>query len=123
MIENGNIVLNNLKSFCMIRIDSYFSLPTDLANEMREWREFVSGEEYSVDLKDIATGEEVFVRLIEPSEEGFSPHIEIWANNPGQLFERVVGRVVFAMSAHSDNLMVARWQSHVKTVDSVDQLP
>jgi len=29
---------------------SYFSLPTDLAGEMRDWPEFVAGQEYSVDL-------------------------------------------------------------------------
>jgi len=33
-----------------IHIVSYFSLPTDLAGEMRDWPEFVAGQEYSVDL-------------------------------------------------------------------------
>ena len=36
-----------------LRIQSYFSLPTDLAAEMRAWPEFVSGEGYTVNLSDV----------------------------------------------------------------------
>ena len=92
----------------MLRIYSYFSLDTDLAGEMREWPEFVNGEGYSVDLKDVSANEEVFVRFFE-SPDSF-PYVQIWSNNPGPLFERVVGRAVVALSAHSDNLMVDRYQ-------------
>jgi hypothetical protein len=92
----------------MLRIDSYFSLPTDLAGEMSVWPEFVEGLEYSVDLKDSATGEEVSVRSIEPETDDDSPHIQIRSNQYGTLFERAVGRTDFAMSAHTDNLMIAR---------------
>lgn len=91
----------------MLRIDSYFSLPTDLASEMRSWPEFVEGIEYSVDLKDALTAEEVSVRLFEGTENDL-PHIQIRSNRNGLLFERVVGCVVFALSAHTDNLMVGR---------------
>ena len=48
-----------------VHIDSYFSLPTDLAGEMRGWPEFVSGEEYSVDLRRPNGGESVTVRMVE----------------------------------------------------------
>ncbi|PYS99777.1 MAG: hypothetical protein DMF63_09745 [Acidobacteria bacterium] len=93
----------------MLRIDSYFSIETDLAGEMRSWPEFVDGFEYSVDLKDSATGEEVTVRFIEPKTDDDSPHVQIRSNQYGTLFDRVVGRTVFAMSAHTDDLMLMRW--------------
>jgi hypothetical protein len=91
-----------------LRINSYFSLPTDLATEMSEWPEFISGEEYSVELRNNSTNEEVFVVLVEGSEDDL-PYVHILANETGYLFERVVGRVIFALSAHTDNLMVMRW--------------
>ena len=34
-----------------VYVESYFSMPTDLAGEMRDWPEFVSGHGYSVQLK------------------------------------------------------------------------
>ncbi len=34
-----------------VHIISYFSLPTDLADAMRSWPEFVSGKDYSVQLR------------------------------------------------------------------------
>ena len=37
-----------------VNIDSYFSLPTDLAAEMRSWEEFVTGSEYNVTLHSAA---------------------------------------------------------------------
>jgi hypothetical protein len=71
---------------------------------MRDWPEFVVGESYSVDLRDNATGETVSVRFIEAGEDCY---ILVEAATSGQLFDRVVGRVVCALSAHSDNLMVS----------------
>ena len=53
-----------------VHIRSYFSLPTDLAGEMRDWPEFVAGEAYSVDLKSRGTGEGVEVRFVEQDEDG-----------------------------------------------------
>jgi hypothetical protein len=91
-----------------IRIDSYFSNPTDLAGEMSGWTEFIAGSEYSVDLKDSATGEEVSVRLIEPETDDDREHVVIRSDRDGRLFDRVVGRVVFAMGANTDYLMVKR---------------
>ena len=85
-----------------IRIDSYFSLPTDLAQEMRDWPEFVRGQDYSVDLRDAATGEVVSVKYLEKDD-----YVIVEADRSGALYDRVVGRVVCALSKHSDNLMVS----------------
>ena len=48
---------------------SYFSEPTDLAGEMRDWPEFVAGEGYSADLRNVATGEEVTVGYVEENKD------------------------------------------------------
>ena len=90
-----------------VQIVSYFSLPTDLAAEMRDWPEFRSGADYDVDLWDDSTGEAVTVRLIARSEEE-SSYVTVTSIGDGPLFERVLGRVVYSLSAHSDNLMVDR---------------
>jgi hypothetical protein len=82
-------------------------MSTDLATEMREWPEFVAGDGYSVDLKDDATSEAVSVRF-EVEEDSY---IKVSALSSGQLYDRVVGRVVHALSAHSDYLMVGRHAS------------
>jgi len=86
-------------------IISYFSLPTDLAGEMRDWPEFVSGQDYSVDLKSSDSSETVSVRFVEDSEERF---VSVSGTGTGLLFDRVLGRVVYALAAHSDNLMIDR---------------
>ena len=86
-----------------IRIRSYFSLPTDLAAEIgglagvRRWREVLGRFEGR-------TGETVSVRFIEAGEDCY---VTVEAATSGKLFERVVGRVVCALSEHSDNLMVS----------------
>ncbi|HEU4767601.1 MAG TPA: hypothetical protein VFS77_09505 [Pyrinomonadaceae bacterium] len=86
-----------------IRIRSYFSIPTDLAEEMRHWSEFVSGQDYSVDLSDSASGDAVSVRYVEVDEDDY---VTIEAANSSLLFDKVVGRVICALAAHSDNLMI-----------------
>jgi hypothetical protein len=85
------------------RIVSYFSLPTDLAGEMCGWPEFVSGCEYSVDLKSPETDETVSVRYI---EKGDDQYVTVCGQGMGTLFDKVLGRVIFALAAHSDNLMI-----------------
>ena len=87
-----------------IRITSYFSLPTDLAEQMCGWPEFVAGDGYSVDLKDTASGEAVSVRY---GEAGEDPYVIVETSNAGELFDRVLGRVVSALAAHSDDLLVS----------------
>ena len=87
-----------------IRVQSYFSLPTDLAREMCSWPEFVRGTGYSVDLHDPATGEAVTVRYVDDDND----YVAIASDKPGRLFDLVVGRVVDAMSHHSDNLQIYR---------------
>ena len=86
-------------------IISYFSLPTDLAGEMRDWPEFISGLDYSVDLKSSDSSETVSVRFVEDGEEHF---VSVSGTGAGLLFDRVLGRVVYALAAHSDNLMIDR---------------
>jgi hypothetical protein len=87
-----------------LHIQSYFSLPTDLAGEMRGWPEFVSGEGYSVNLLSAATGEEVTVRYVEERHD--SPYVIIRSSAAGQLLDRVAGRVVRSLIEHSDTLVV-----------------
>ena len=87
-----------------VHIVSYFSLPTDLADSMRNWAEFKGGEEYSVDLAS-PDGEVVTVR----KESGDDDYVAVVGIGNGHLFDRVLGHVVHALAAHSDNLMVYRW--------------
>ena len=89
-----------------VHIISYFSLPTDVAAEMGRWPEFVAGQDYSVDLKCPDTGEAVSVRFVEGGEERY---IAVKGSDSGPLFDRVLGRVIYALSEHSDNLMVDRY--------------
>lgn len=84
-------------------IISYFSFPTDLAQEMRDWPEFVSGQEYWVDLK--SQDEAVSVRYVEDGDERY---VCVSGDGAGTLFDRVLGRVIYALAAHSDNLMINR---------------
>jgi hypothetical protein len=94
-----------------LRIGSYFSVETDLAREMRSWPEFVSGSGYDVDLRDASTGESVAIRYIESGEEA---HVHITGSGEGALFDHVAGRVILAMSAHSDSLLIDR-HAHTAT--------
>ena len=88
-----------------VHIISYFSLPTDVAAEFSAWPEFVSGNGYAVDLADSASSETVSVRLIKEAQEQY---VAVKGTGSGPLFERVLGRVLYALGAHSDNLMVTR---------------
>jgi hypothetical protein len=88
-----------------LHIGSYFSLPTDLAGEMRSWPEFVGGEGYSVDLRNPQTGEAVTVRYVEVDEV---PWLIVDSPAAGGLFDRVVGRTVEALSHNSDSVWVER---------------
>jgi len=88
-----------------IIIRSFFRYPVDLAAELRDWREFVAGEGYSVELFDGKTGEKVSVRHVWGWED---EHLIITSTAPGELFDRVVGRVVRALSMQSGYLKVQR---------------
>src|SRR5690349_16215922 len=90
-----------------IHIRSYFSLPTDLAKEMRDWTEFVAGEGYSVELKSPTSGEAVTVRFIENAAD--APFVAVAADEAGPLFDRVLGRFVYALSENSDDLVVEKY--------------
>src|SRR3954447_14204298 len=87
-------------------IRSYFSVPTDIAGELGSWPEFVSGEGYSADLRGVDGTEIVTVRWLE--EEGEEPEVVVESPDAGFLFDRVLGRVVYALSLHSDDIMIDR---------------
>lgn len=88
-----------------VHIISYFSLPTDLAAAMRDWPEFITGQGYSVELACPASGEAIRVRLVEEREECY---VSVSSVGDSFLFEKVLGRVVYALAAHSDHLLVDR---------------
>jgi hypothetical protein len=79
-------------------------MPTDLAAEMRHWPEFVSGDGYTVHLRDAGTGVEVSVQMVERDDDFPTVIVEGVSRSP--LFDRTVGRVIQALSEHSDDLQV-----------------
>ena len=87
-----------------VRINSYFSLPTDLAAEFGSWPEFVAGQEYDVGLR--SQDEHVLIRL--ENEEGM-PVLSVRGFGAGPLFHRVLGIAIHALSEHSDSVMLTRW--------------
>lgn len=89
-----------------VRIDSYFSLPTDLAAEMRQWPEFVAGQGYETNLRTAA--EEVATSL--QTDEGQS-YLLVQGHGEGTLFYRVLGQCVYALAGDSDDVWprVLRW--------------
>lgn len=78
-----------------------------MAGEMRSWPEFVAGHEYTVDLKSMDSAETVSVRLVENGDERY---VRIRGEGVGHLYDRVLGRAIYALAAHSDHLMVDRFQ-------------
>src|SRR5262245_55313327 len=88
-----------------VHIISYFSLETDLAAELRDWPEFQSGSGYTVELASDA--ERVSVSCVDRDSE-YPPYVRVVGTAKGPLFERVLGRVTYALAAHSDNLMIDR---------------
>ena len=90
-----------------VHIQSYFSLPTDLAGQMMSWPEYEDGSEYDVSLLNAESGERVQVRYVSADDE--TDYVSVCSENPGQLFDRVLGVVVYSLSQHSDTLMVHKW--------------
>jgi hypothetical protein len=80
-------------------IRTYDSVPTDLAAEMRDWPEFVSGNGYTVCLRDPMTGD-VSIWMTETAED--FPTVIVEGPNRSQLFDRTLGRVIEALSEHGD---------------------
>ena len=67
-----------------IHIQSYFSLPTDLAGQLGAWPEFVAGEGYSARLEDAQSGEAVDVAFVEARDE--RPFVTVKSGNAGASF-------------------------------------
>jgi hypothetical protein len=74
---------------------------------MRDWPEFVRGEEYSVELA--ADDERVFITMVERSEDD-SAHVLVRGELGGRLFLLALGGVAYELAAHSDDLSVMRWE-------------
>lgn len=89
-----------------VHILSYFTLPTDVASAMQDWPEFTNGSDYAVDLKDPNSGEVVTVRLVVTDEETY---VSVSGSGGGTLFDKVLGRTLYELAAHSDSLMVDKW--------------
>jgi hypothetical protein len=97
-----------------VYIDSYFSLPTDLAAEMSTWSEFISGHEYQALLR--TPTEEVNTSL--ESDEGH-PFVLVKGTGDGPLFFRVLGLSLYALAGHSDDVWprVMRWEGSASEND------
>jgi hypothetical protein len=88
-----------------VHVISHFSLPTGLAQVMSQWPEFQTGTGYTACLCSLDGSEQVSVGLIEKEEERY---VAISVDRDGSLFFRVLGAVIYALGAHSDNLIVDR---------------
>lgn len=97
-----------MKIVSEVHIVSYFSLPTDLASAMRDWPEFVEGEDYSVRLRSSENEESVEVAYVDRDGDEAS-YVYVRSTAGKELFERTLGVVTYALAAHSDNLMIYRW--------------
>ncbi len=89
-----------------LNIRTYDSIATDLASEMRDWREFVAGEAYTVQLRDCFNGDEVSVRMCDRPDD--FPTVVVEGPSRSALLDRALGRVIQALSEHSDHLMIDR---------------
>lgn len=123
-----------------VYIDSYFTLPTDLAAAMRDWPEFVEGEEYRVILAD--RHEQVETSL--ETDDG-RPFVLVKGRGEGLLFFRALGAALFHLAQHSDDVWPrvmqwpempgelpwtwvdlperTRWSGRVDTADCVRRAP
>ena len=90
-----------------VQISSYFSIPLDLAQQLGHWNEFQSGSGYNVDLYNVYTHERVQIRYVNGDDN--VNFISIISEQPGFLFDGVLGEVIYSMSEHNDNLTVKRW--------------
>ncbi len=88
------------------QIQTYASLPTDLASELRCWPEFISGDGHSALFRDAQTGEEVSVRLRATSQ--YFPTVTVEGRSRTPLLDKALGRVIQAAVDHSDTVMVFR---------------
>jgi hypothetical protein len=85
-----------------VHIYSYFSLPTDLAAAMRPWPEFVEGQGYTVALRSD------YGPLAVQLHDDDGTYVSVTGPTEGLLFERVLGKVIYELSKHSDDLTVHR---------------
>lgn len=89
-----------------VHIVADFSNPIDLAQQLGRWSEFHSGAGCEVDLYNAYTHEHVRVR--HRSREDELSFVSVVSEQPGKLFEAVLGEVIYSLSQHSDDLTVRR---------------
>jgi hypothetical protein len=100
-----------------VRIDSYFSLPTDLASALGKWPEFVSGKDYSALL---TSEQESVTTSLEYDED--QPFVWVRGDGDGPLFFRVLGVAFWELAGHSDSVWpsITRWSSEPLAVPPRD---
>jgi len=89
-----------------VRIDSYFSLPTDLSCELSGLPQYSLGAGYSVELKSEVGS--VVTELI-PARDDDSEYVLVTGQNDESLFHIVLGIVVNTLSKNSDNVFISQW--------------
>jgi len=80
-------------------------METNLAAEVQDWSEFVTGKDYDVELRGPETDEVVNVCFVDKDQES---EVVITGTGSGPLFDRVAGRAIHALAAHTDYLMIRR---------------
>lgn len=87
-----------------VHIASDCSNPPDLAQRLGKRSEFKSGTCYEVDLYNSFTCEHVQVRHL--ISEHVPTFISVISDQPGNLFNAVLGEIIFLLSQHSNSLTV-----------------
>lgn len=87
-----------------VHIVSDCSNPPDLAQHLGKWSEFKSGACCEVDLYNTFTREHVQVRHM--NSEHSPTFILVISDQPGNLFNAVLGEIIFLLPQHSNNLTV-----------------
>ena len=114
--ETGQLItVNFVDSVCSrryidvkreVRIVSDVSVATDLAQQLGHWNEFRSGSGYDVDLYNVYTHEQVQVRYIDGEDE--ISFVSVVSEQPGCLFDGILGEVIYALSCRDGKLIVKR---------------
>jgi hypothetical protein len=73
---------------------------------MHTWPEFVRGSGYDVELE--SEHEHVSIKLVPPKDDD-AQHVIVEGLEGGRLFLLVLGAVIYAMAANSDEVWVMRW--------------
>ena len=89
-----------------VQIASDVWVSADLAQRLGHWSEFQSGSGCDIDLYNVYTHERVQVRYKDGDNQ--LTVISVFSEQPGSLFDRVLGQIVFSLSCEEGNLIVKR---------------